>query len=289
MGVGGVGGPTRVYSDAELDVLLHISNLCNYVTQKQSLQSLRSMRSSSAFSSLFTQPPLLLDTMRMLAVYLFRLPARRFLLFDLFGGVAFTEANMQVFDGGMGEEAEVGRGESAGGEGRKAQSWLASPPVASRALPASPAPPRRPRPTLSTNALPPHPQTKAAPLSSGGGATPVPPAGGSGRGQSPVAESAAGGKGKAGASVGRDRSLSVPARGETGSYGGDVGSRGRVAGDESGGDLSAGGSSVSESSPSSRTSSPSSIAQGAGGGGGGGGIGRRAVDESLSSSPAMKP
>ena len=297
-----------MYSEAELDVLLHISNLCNYVTQKNSLSSLRSMRQSSTFTPLFTSPPLLLDTMKMLGVYLFRLPARRFLLFDLFGSVAFTEQNMAVFDGqgGGGIEGEGVKGEGKGkevvGEGKKP--WLLSPPVtAPRTLPPAPTSttpaPRRARPTLSTAVPPPHPPTSRPSHTSGGVALPVVPAGGSGRvPSSPVllqdSGDVIGGKSKGGLSGARDRSSSVPARGEEGSYRGGEGSGlrrkgGRV--DDSVEDLSGGGGSgsLTESSPSPRTSSPSTGRGGSGRAGESRGNGRSRAMASLSSSPVLHP
>lgn len=86
-----------------LVVLGHISNLSNHVTQKSSLQSLRTlMRENKA---LFMSPTLLFETFKLLAAYTFRLPARRFILFDLFGQVQFDHETMEVFDGDFKESA----------------------------------------------------------------------------------------------------------------------------------------------------------------------------------------
>ena len=281
-------GGVRQYSDAELDVLLHISNLCNYVTQKNSLQSLRSMRSSSAFSALFTSPQLLLDALQMLSCYLFRLPARRFLLFDLFGGVQFTEQNLAVFDGQLvegdgerGREDEVGREVSATGR-VDGKPWMSSPMSAPRSLIATPpSRTRLHRPTLSTHALPPHPHsTRAAHNSAGGQPPPVHPAVDERTTPPPLpAESSGGaGKGKGGMSVGRDRSLSVPARSEADSYRGRERPEGSGSrGGEDSAELSGGSS---ESSPSPHTSSPSL---------GRDEQGRQRTTGSLSRSPSLRP
>ena len=192
--------PLRSYTDAELDILLHISNLCNYVTQSRSLSSLRAMRSSSSFAPLFTSSALLLDAMRMLAVYSFRLPARRFLLFDLFGGVAFTEQSMTVFDGVFlpGDRTR----EETEARTEKDRRLMLSPPVMqARALPAGSLTTRRTRPPL-VNLPPPHSKPAHA-------VSPALPAVATAGGAAATGDS--GGKVKA-FSVGRDRSLSVPSR-----------------------------------------------------------------------------
>jgi len=192
--------PLRSYSDAELDILLHISNLCNYVTQSRSLNSLRAMRQSSSFAPLFASSALLLDAMRMLAVYSFRLQARRFLLFDLFGGVAFTEQSMAVFDGVF-LPSDKSR-EGAEGRTEREKRLMLSPPVMqARALASGTVTTRRTRPPL-VNLPPPHSKPVVA-------VSPIAPAvitiGAA------VVPADSGSKVKA-VSVGRDRSLSVPSR-----------------------------------------------------------------------------
>lgn len=88
-----------------LVVLGHISNLSNHVTQKSSLQALRTlMRENKA---LFMSPTLLFETFKLLAAYTFRLPARRFIFFDLFGQVQFEPETMEVFDGDFRESASA--------------------------------------------------------------------------------------------------------------------------------------------------------------------------------------
>ena len=194
--------PLRAYSEAELDILLHISNLCNYVTQARSLTSLRAMRLSSSFQPLFASPALLLDAMRMLAVYSFRLQARRFLLFDLFSAVQFTEHSIAVFDGVFlpSDRAK----EDAEAKAERDRRLLLSPPVLqARALASGTVPTRRARPPL-VNLPPPH--SKPAPA-----ASPVPPAMAAAAAAAGAAPVDSGGKVKV-ISVGRDRSLSVPSR-----------------------------------------------------------------------------
>ena len=192
--------PLRSYTDAELDILLHISNLCNYVNQSRSLTSLRAMRLSSAFAPLFASSALLLDAMRMLAVYSFRLQARRFLLFDLFGGVAFTEQSMAVFDSVF-LPADKSKEEMDARTDRDRRLMLSPPVMQARALASGTVPTRRARPPL-VNLPPPH--SKPAPA-----ASPVLPAV-----ASHVAAAAPGDSGSKVkvVSVGRDRSLSVPSR-----------------------------------------------------------------------------
>ena len=304
----------RSYTEAELDILLHISNLCNYVTQKPSLQSLRSMRLSSAFAHLFTSPALLLEAMRMLSCYQFRLPARRFLLFDLFGSVVFTEQNMAAFDcqflpdgrdGRLDDEADAAdqsvataAGDRlAGSNGADRRPLLLSPPPAARSASLSTGG-KRARPTLSTAALPPHPQHRTAsagsssvasravpqPITPSSAAAPTSSTSAAGAAEAtaeaappaidaraglpphpPERDSSGSVKGKGGASLGRDRSLSVPARSSSdGSY------EGRMLLDDDRGQATAGmgggrsadvsGSSASDASPS-PTSIPSPAPQ----------------------------
>ena len=190
--------PLRSYTDAELDILLHISNLCNYVTQSRSLSSLRAMRLSSSFQPLFTSSALLMDAMRMLAVYSFRLQARRFLLFDLFGGVTFTEQSMAVFDGVFLPNDKTK--DEAEARTDKSRLMLSPPVMQARAFASGTVPTRRTRPPL-VNLPPPH----SKPLSTVSVVMPTAAAG------TAVAAIDSGSKVKA-VSVGRDRSLSVPSR-----------------------------------------------------------------------------
>lgn len=88
-----------VTSSESLEMILsHISNLCNHVTQKTSLQALRQMRISSVHSAAFTSTTTLFETYKLLCCYSYRLPARRFLFFDLFTSVQFTPETMKKFD-----------------------------------------------------------------------------------------------------------------------------------------------------------------------------------------------
>lgn len=92
--------PMEALSEMEgLDVVLsHLSNLCNHVTQKTSLSALRSMKSQVVHAPLFSNPRLLFETYKLLACYSFKLPARRFLLFDLLSGVPFNLQTISTFD-----------------------------------------------------------------------------------------------------------------------------------------------------------------------------------------------
>lgn len=79
-------------------VLGHISNLCNHVTQKTSLSALRAMRGEPANKGLFSSGVLLMETLKLLSTYTYRLPARRFILFDLYTWIKFDKQTMETFD-----------------------------------------------------------------------------------------------------------------------------------------------------------------------------------------------
>ena len=79
-------------------ILSHLSNLCNHVTQKNSLQALRTMKAQPHHAHFFTSPLLLFETYKLLQTYNYKLPARRFLFFDLFGSVAFNMHTIAPFD-----------------------------------------------------------------------------------------------------------------------------------------------------------------------------------------------
>lgn len=79
-------------------VLGHISNLCNHVTQKSSLQALRTMRADRKNRAIFSSPTMLFETFKLLSSYTYRLPARRFILFDLFTWIEFDDFTMLTFD-----------------------------------------------------------------------------------------------------------------------------------------------------------------------------------------------
>merc|ERR1719273_2076941 len=76
-------------------ILGHISNLCNHVTQKSSLQALRQIRSDPLYKPLFSSTLLLFETLKLLASYKYKLPARRFILSDLFNSVKFNKDSMK--------------------------------------------------------------------------------------------------------------------------------------------------------------------------------------------------
>lgn len=77
-------------------ILGHITNLCNTVTQKTSLNALRSLRNN--YKELFASPVLFAEAMKLLGAYSFRREARRCILFELFSQVRFSQEGLQVFD-----------------------------------------------------------------------------------------------------------------------------------------------------------------------------------------------
>lgn len=77
-------------------ILGHISNLSNHVTQRSSLSALKQLKLTHP--KLFSEPRLLIKTMKLLDATFFRLPARRFVLFDLFAKTNFSPQDMQAFD-----------------------------------------------------------------------------------------------------------------------------------------------------------------------------------------------
>jgi Rapamycin-insensitive companion of mTOR, N-term/Rapamycin-insensitive companion of mTOR, domain 5/Rapamycin-insensitive companion of mTOR RasGEF_N domain/Rapamycin-insensitive companion of mTOR, middle domain len=81
-----------------LVILGHISNLSNNVTQKSSLQTLRQMRADTRLQHYFSSPAMLYETLKLLNAYTFRLPARRFIMFDLLGRAQFDRKTINYFD-----------------------------------------------------------------------------------------------------------------------------------------------------------------------------------------------
>jgi len=78
------------------EILGHLSNLCNHVTQKNSLTDLRALHEKHR--DIFRSPSLFFETFKMLTSYTYRLPARRFILFDLFNHITFDANTMSIFD-----------------------------------------------------------------------------------------------------------------------------------------------------------------------------------------------
>jgi len=117
-------------------ILSHLSNLCNHVTQKASLQSLRAMKAAPLHAHLFTQPLLLFETYKLLAAYSYKLPARRFLFFDLFGSVQFNVQSIAQFDAPFHEEGYSSankqriREQAAAAAGQLAAAASSAPPTA---------------------------------------------------------------------------------------------------------------------------------------------------------------
>jgi len=97
--------PLEVLSLSEgIEVILsHLSNLCNHVTQKASLTALRAMKAQPHHAHLFAQPLLLFETFKLLSSYSYKLPARRFLFFDLFAQVTFNMHTIAQFDADFNE------------------------------------------------------------------------------------------------------------------------------------------------------------------------------------------
>jgi len=85
----------------EETVLAHISSLCNNVTQKSSASALHRLRSKKP--SIFTNPLLFRETLKLLNTYQFKLAAKRFILFTLFDQVILDEDSgaLQLFDASL--------------------------------------------------------------------------------------------------------------------------------------------------------------------------------------------
>ena len=156
---GGKGGADGAAEDVSLTILTHISNLCNHVTQKSSLQTLRTLRQNPQHNALFTHPALLFETLKLLATYSYHLPARRFLLFDLFSGVVFTPQSMATFDQAFEGSSyanptapqAIAMATAAKDEARKSVS-IGSPTAGNASGRASPDPTKPPRFTMRTGA-----------------------------------------------------------------------------------------------------------------------------------------
>jgi len=71
----------------EQTVLAHISALCNNVTQKSSASALHRLRTKKP--SVFSNPLLFRETLKLLNTYQFKLAAKRFVLFQLFDQVIY--------------------------------------------------------------------------------------------------------------------------------------------------------------------------------------------------------
>merc|ERR1712048_795581 len=88
----------------EETVLAHISALCNNVTQKSSASALHRLRSKKP--SVFSNPLLFRETLKLLNTYQFGLAAKRFILFTLFDQVILNEDDnsMSLFDASIDEQ-----------------------------------------------------------------------------------------------------------------------------------------------------------------------------------------
>ena len=82
----------------EETVLAHISALCNNVTQKSSAGALHRLRTKKP--SVFKNPLLFRECLKLLNTYQFKLSAKRFILFQLFDEVILreTDNSMDLFD-----------------------------------------------------------------------------------------------------------------------------------------------------------------------------------------------
>jgi hypothetical protein len=75
-------------------ILGHVSNLCNHVSQRSSLQTLRQWKQQ--YQLLFNSPILFAKVTQLLQMHTFGLPARRFIIFDLFGRVFAENGKIDV-------------------------------------------------------------------------------------------------------------------------------------------------------------------------------------------------
>jgi len=81
----------------EETVLAHISSLCNNVTQKSSASALHRIRTKKA--SVFCNPLLFREALKLLNLYQFKLAAKRFVVFTLFDQVILDEEDaIKLFD-----------------------------------------------------------------------------------------------------------------------------------------------------------------------------------------------
>merc|ERR1712130_964987 len=89
----------------EETILAHISSLSNNVTQKSSASALHSIRTKKP--SVFTNPLLFRETLKILNTYQFKLAAKRFILFTLFDQVILDQdnASLSLFDHSL--DAEI--------------------------------------------------------------------------------------------------------------------------------------------------------------------------------------
>eukprot|EP00461_Guttulinopsis_vulgaris_P002714 UN02715 len=77
-----------------LDIILgHISNLCNHVSQRASLATLRQWKQD--YKNIFSSPILFAKVQQLLQTHTFGLPARRFIIFELFGKVFSHETTFK--------------------------------------------------------------------------------------------------------------------------------------------------------------------------------------------------
>ena len=81
---------------SEETVLAHVSALCNNVTQKSSGGALHKLRQKKP--TVFTNPVLLRECSKLLIAYNFKLPARRFVLFNLFDTCLLDASTMDVWN-----------------------------------------------------------------------------------------------------------------------------------------------------------------------------------------------
>lgn len=85
----------------EQTVLAHISALCNNVTQKSSASVLHKLRSKKP--SVFSNPLLFHEALKVMNTYQYKLAARRFLLFTIFDQVLLDESTIDIFDKDLNE------------------------------------------------------------------------------------------------------------------------------------------------------------------------------------------
>ncbi|ETO30231.1 cytosolic regulator Pianissimo [Reticulomyxa filosa] len=81
---------------AEETILAHVAALCCHVTQKSSLHALLKIHSKKP--SVFTNPVLYRECLKLITTYNYNLKVRRFILFQLFDGVMLDNNTIDVFD-----------------------------------------------------------------------------------------------------------------------------------------------------------------------------------------------
>jgi len=86
------------YSNCKQVILGYVSNLCNNVTIKASLNMLRILKKDKKARPLFSSSEVFFEVFKMIASYNFQLEARRCIFDELFNDVEATKTSLRVFD-----------------------------------------------------------------------------------------------------------------------------------------------------------------------------------------------